>query len=145
MEQGKRLILLDRDNTIVPRDTKVIPDDTLQWIRDVQAAGIDVALISNNWKRSVVTSDEELGTWSIAPALKPLPISFLRAVRKAGVKRSEALVVGDQVFTDILGAKLAGIDVVLVLPQTEVDLQHTLALRNLEAYVLRDMVPEGRE
>ena len=53
------------------------------------------------------------------------------------------MLVGDQVFTDVLGGKLSGIYTVLVQPQTEVDLAHTLLLRRLEERVLDGLTPEG--
>jgi predicted HAD superfamily phosphohydrolase YqeG len=65
----------------------------------------------------------------------------MAALRHAGAKRTEAAVVGDQLFTDILGGNMLGMRTVLVAPLSATDLPHTLFLRRLEALVLKDRVP----
>lgn len=140
--QGKRALLLDRDNTIVPRDTKVAPPEVVRWIEHAHELGYKLCFVSNNWAKNVRPDAERFGAQLVSRAVKPLPFALWHALGKLGVRRHEALLVGDQVFTDVLGGKLAGIDTVLVQPQTEVDLAHTLVLRKLEAKVLRGLVPE---
>ena len=140
---GKRGLLLDRDNTLVPRDTRTMPDDVRAWVADARAMGFALCLVSNNWARNVRPDAEAIGADLVSRAAKPLPFALRHALRKIGVRRQQALLVGDQVFTDVLGARLAGIESVLVQPQTEVDLAHTLVLRKFEARVLRGLVPQG--
>jgi HAD superfamily phosphatase (TIGR01668 family) len=141
---GKRGLLLDRDNTLVPRDTHVIDPDAAAWVARARELGFAVCLVSNNWAKNVRPDAEALGAALVSRAAKPLPFALLHALRKIGVTRGEAVLVGDQLFTDVLGGNLAGIETVLVEPQTTVDLAHTLVLRKLEARVLRGRVPEGR-
>jgi len=140
--QGKRALLLDRDNTIVPRDTKVAPKEVVAWLAQARELGFKLCFVSNNWAKNVRPDADRFGAQLVSRAAKPLPFALWRALGKLGVGRSEALLVGDQVFTDILGGKLSGIDAVLVEPQTTVDLAHTLVLRKLEAKVLDGMSPE---
>lgn len=142
--EGKRALLLDRDNTIVPRDTKVMPPEVVAWLARAREMGFALCLVSNNWARNVQPNADAVQAQLVACALKPLPFSLWHALRKVGVRRRQAVLVGDQVFTDVLGARLAGIDSVLVVPQADVDLAHTLALRKLEARVLRGREPQGR-
>lgn len=141
---GKRALLLDRDNTIVPRDTKVVPAHVEAWLVRARVMGFKLCFVSNNWAKNVRPDADRFGAQLVSCAVKPLPFSLWHALRKLGARRGEALLLGDQVFTDILGGRIAGIDTVLVCPLTQVDLAHTLALRKLEARVLKGLEPEGR-
>lgn len=133
---GKRVLLLDRDNTLVPRDAHRAPDDVVAWLARARSIGFRLCLVSNNWAKNVRPDAEQFGAQLVSRAAKPLPFGLWRALRKVGGHPSEAVLVGDQVFTDVLGARLAGIDSVLVRPQAEKDLAHTLVLRRVEALVL---------
>lgn len=141
---GKRALLLDRDNTIVPRDTKVMPPEVVAWLARAREMGFALCLVSNNWARNVRPNADAVGARLVSRAAKPLPFALWHALRKVGARRAQAVLIGDQVFTDVLGARLAGIDSVLVVPQAQVDLAHTLALRKLEARVLHGLEPQGR-
>lgn len=136
---GKRVLLLDRDNTLVPRDTHVAPRDVLTWLGQAHELGFTLCLVSNNWAKNVRPDAEAFDATFISRAAKPLPFALWLALRRLGATRREAVLVGDQVFTDVLGASLAGVDCILVQPQAEKDLAHTLALRHLEARVLRNV------
>lgn len=140
---GKRALLVDRDNTIVPRDTKVVPPRIERWLADAHAIGFKLCLVSNNWAKNVRPDAGRFKAELVSRAAKPLPFALWHALRKLGVARNQALFVGDQVFTDLLGGKLAGIETVLVQPLTEVDLAHTLVLRKLERLVIGGLVAEG--
>lgn len=141
-DAGKRALLLDRDNTVVPRDTKVVPDAVVAWIARAHEMGFKLCFISNNWAKNVRPDAERFGAELVSRSAKPLPFAFWRALSKLSVSPREAVIVGDQVFTDVLGGNLAGVYTVLVQPQTTVDLAHTLVLRKLEAHVLKDLEPE---
>ena len=83
----------------------------------------------------------ELDIDLVSKALKPLPFAFLRALSKCDSTRARAAVVGDQLFTDVLGGKLLGMHTVLVLPLSATDLPHTLILRRVERLVLGSRQP----
>lgn len=139
---GKRALLLDRDNTLVPRDTGVLPADVMAWLAQARERGFRLCLVSNNWAKNVLPDARAIGVQLVSAAAKPLPFAIWHALRKVDARRREAVLIGDQVFTDILGAKLAGIDHVLVVPQCTVDQKGGLALRDLEARVLRGLEPQ---
>jgi HAD superfamily phosphatase (TIGR01668 family) len=138
---GVRVLLMDLDNTVLPRDNNVVPDEMKEWAAGLRERGFSVCLVSNNWHERVRLVAAELGFALVDHAVKPLPFAFLRALRLAGATTKEAVVVGDQLFTDILGGKMLGMRTVLVEPLSQTDLPHTLLLRRLEALVLRDRVP----
>ena len=79
----------------------------------------------------------------VAKAVKPLPPAFLMALRKLGAKRSETVVIGDQLVTDVMGAHFLGMKAYLLAPLVEQDLPHTLLLRNFERVVMGERKPEG--
>jgi HAD superfamily phosphatase (TIGR01668 family) len=140
---GVRMLLLDLDNTLLPRDTNVVPDELKAWAAGLRDRGFAVCLVSNNWHERVRIVAAELGFDLVDKAIKPLPFAFLKALSRAGARRSEAAVVGDQLFTDILGGRLLGMRTILVSPLSEMDLPHTLLLRRLEALVLNGTTPDA--
>jgi hypothetical protein len=140
---GIDTLLIDLDNTLLPRDTNEVPDELRAWAAEVRDRGFSVCLVSNNWHERVKGVADELGFCLVPKAVKPLPFAFLKALTLTGSSRAKACVVGDQLFTDILGGKLLGIRTVLVSPLSETDLPHTLALRRLERVFLRDRQPIG--
>ena len=139
--RGLDTLLVDLDNTLLPRDSAVVPDSAREWVQSLSAAGFKVCLVSNNWHQRVSEVAEELGLELVAKAVKPLPFAFLRALHLLGSKRSSAAVVGDQMFTDVVGGKLLGMATIMVLPLSESDLPHTLALRHVERVLLAGRQP----
>jgi HAD superfamily phosphatase (TIGR01668 family) len=138
---GVRLLLLDLDNTLLPRDTNVVPDELKAWAAELRGRGFKVCLVSNNFHERVRIVAAELGFDLVDHAVKPLPFAFLRALKLEGATAREAAVIGDQLFTDILGGAFLGMRTVLVRPLSAYDLPHTLLLRKLEAIVLKGRVP----
>lgn len=139
--EGICALLLDLDNTLLPRDTNVVPDDLKEWAAELGARGFVACLVSNNWHERVKHVADELGFELVDKAVKPFPFAFRRAVKRLGVRRDQVAVVGDQVFTDILGGSLIGVRTLLVQPLSASDLPHTLFLRILESRVLKGRAP----
>lgn len=140
---GIKAILLDLDNTLLPRDTNIVPDELKAWAKALRDRGFTVVLVSNNWHERVQHVADELGFQLVDKAIKPLPFAFRAALRRANCSACEAVMIGDQIFTDILGGKFLGMHTILVAPLSSTDLPHTLLLRKLEALVLRDRTPEA--
>lgn len=144
VEQGVRCVLMDRDNTCVPRDSKVAPPEVLDWIDRVHAAGITTCVVSNNFhSKQVERSARELGSDVIHHAMKPAPFAVSNALRKMGVPAEEAILIGDQVYTDIIAGNLAGVRTILVRPQCTTDLWYTHIMRIGERMILHGRTFEG--
>ena len=144
VEQGVRCVLMDRDNTCVPRDSKVAPPEVLDWIDRVHAAGITTCVVSNNFhSKQVERSARELGSGVIHHAMKPAPFAVTNALRKMGVPAEEAILIGDQVYTDIIAGNLAGVRTILVRPQCTTDLWYTHIMRIGERMILHGRTFEG--
>ncbi len=139
--RGIDTLLIDLDNTLLPRDTNVVPPELKAWAADVKRRGMRACLVSNNWHERVHAVASELDIELVAKALKPLPFAFRRALELCDSDRKHAAVVGDQLFTDVLGGKLLGMYTVMVLPLAATDLPHTLALRHVEKMFLGNRKP----
>ena len=137
-EQGKDCVLVDLDNTLLPRDTSTFSPEIMEWVQSLYDADLKVCLLSNNWHERVHTAADELNMKLVSKAVKPLPFAFFAALRLAGAKRKNTIMVGDQLFTDALGSALLGMPCVMVKPLAAHDLKHTLFLRNIEKLIMRD-------
>lgn len=140
--QGFRVVLIDIDNTLVPRDTRVLSDEITAWIARLKKQGLKLCLLSNNWHKTVFSYAEALDIPIVYKAMKPSPFGFIRACAKAGRTKSERVVmIGDQIITDVLGAHIFGAKAILVDPQAVKDLWYTLVFRKLEKRLLRGVNP----
>ena len=136
-EQGVRLILLDRDNTLVPRSDRVAPPEVAAWLERARQRGFSLYLISNNWHFAEVNrTAAELGLAARGFCCKPLPFALIRVRKEEGVPARGTVMVGDQLFTDICAGKLAGARTILVQPQCTKDLWYTHIFRIFERLAL---------
>ncbi len=114
--KGIKGILLDVDNTLTAHNSQELDADIYNWLLQVQKEGIIPVIVSNGNNDRVRPFAEKLGLPYTPSAAKPLPFGFLRAVKQVGLLKTECVIIGDQIFTDVWGAKLAGIPVIQVLP-----------------------------
>lgn len=138
---GIDTLLFDLDNTLLPRNAGEVPDSLRAWATEVKSQGFKVCIVSNNWHDRVVGVAADIGFDLVAKAIKPMPFAFKKALAKMGSTPDQAAIIGDQIFTDVLGGKLLGIRTVLVVPMTSSDLPHTLLLRKIERVVLAGREP----
>lgn len=141
---GVRALLIDRDNTLVPRDADHAPAAVATWLEEARSRGIRLCMVSNNWHEDEVSrSASELGMEYIHFAMKPAPFAIWRGLRKLGATADEALLIGDQLYTDVWSGALAGVRTILVRPQTHVDMWYTHIFRIFERRALRGLPCEG--
>ncbi len=142
--EGVRLVLLDRDNTCVPRGADLPPAEVMAWLDRAREAGLRLCLVSNNFHSTQVrASADQMGVDAVDHAMKPLPFALVRAMRLMGAVPGETVMVGDQVFTDVTAGNLAGVRTVLVRPQSRRDLWYTHVFRVFERLALRGVTFEG--
>ncbi|MEO7038962.1 MAG: YqeG family HAD IIIA-type phosphatase [Candidatus Elarobacter sp.] len=135
--RGVRGVIIDLDNPIVGfRSLAPLAEDAA-WVRRAKELDMRVAVLTNNGTPWAAEIAKDLGVPCIPNARKPLPHGFRRALHVLQVEAREAVVVGDQLFTDVLGAKLAGLEVILVDPLVRFDPWNTRPLRWLERMLLR--------
>ena len=110
---GAKAVLIDADNTLAFHDSQQPYPGVTGWIKDIIAAGIPMIIISNNSAERVRPFAESLGLPFIEKSAKPLPKGFRRACARLGVSQRETAVIGDQIFTDVVGGNLIGAKVFL--------------------------------
>ncbi|MBD5635914.1 MAG: YqeG family HAD IIIA-type phosphatase [Candidatus Eremiobacteraeota bacterium] len=135
-ERGFRGIIVDLDNTLVGYGQEQLAPEDTSWIASARERGFAICLVSNNFTGRVTRIGAELGVPSISSALKPLPGGLSRALRTIGTPRHRTVVVGDQLFTDVLGAKFLGLHAILTEPIVAKDWLGTRVLRLLERVLL---------
>ncbi|OUO46278.1 haloacid dehalogenase [Olsenella sp. An285] len=144
VREGVELVLLDRDNTCVPRDAREAPAEVTAWLGRARAAGLSLCLVSNNFHTSHVSrTAAELGVDYVDHAMKPFPFALRRAMRRFGVPAEKTVMIGDQVFTDVAAGGLAGVRTVLVRPQSRTDLWYTHVFRVFERLALHGVTFDG--
>ena len=110
-----RLLMLDFDNTIVPYTTTVPTPEMERWLKDMNALeDISLCIVSNSHNDRVPKFCRERGLDVITHAKKPFSKGINECLAKYGVPASEAALVGDQIYTDTLGANSAGVTSILV-------------------------------
>lgn len=134
-EQGFRGVLFDVDNTLVPHGAPA-DDRAISLFQKLHAMGYKTCLISNNREPRVKSFSEAVGTQYIYKAGKPLPGGYQKGMRKMGTDKSTTFFVGDQIFTDIAGAKRAELYTILVEPIHPKEEIQIVLKRYLERIVL---------
>lgn len=142
VSRGVKCVLIDLDNTLLPRDTHQVPDDIRAWLKALSAAGVRVCILTNNWHHGAHEWAQRLGLPIVSHAIKPLPFAYALALRKMGARCRETLCIGDQLITDVWGGHFMHMPVYMVEPLVSVDLKHTLLLRHVEALFMKNMYPE---
>lgn len=115
-KNGVTALVLDMDNTLSMHGNPAAEDGILDWLDKMRGLGIKMRVVSNNTNKRVAPLAAKLGLAFTANGAKPLTFGVTRAVKAMDAKKSETLVVGDQIFTDVMAGNLAGIRTVLVEP-----------------------------
>ncbi|MFT3984830.1 MAG: YqeG family HAD IIIA-type phosphatase [Lachnospiraceae bacterium] len=133
--EGLRGIIFDIDNTLVPHGA---PADkrAIALFRRLKQIGYAVLLLSNNKEARVKQFNNAVRVKYIFKAGKPSRTGYLRAMREIGTDTATTLFVGDQLFTDVWGAKRAGIRNILVKPIHPKEEIQIVLKRKLERVVL---------
>lgn len=115
-------LILDVDNTLSTHHGTRLTDGLTKWLEVMQNNGIKLIILSNSKEERVKPFAEKIGLEYISLGLKPLPFKFFSAIKALGVKKENAAIVGDQLFTDSLGAHLSGITAIILEPILPEDL-----------------------
>lgn len=133
--EGYRGLIFDIDNTLVPHGA---PADTRAkdlFVR-LRALGFKSCFLSNNQKERVDSFNRDIGEIYIEDAHKPSRKNYIKAMELLGTDRSNTVFIGDQLFTDVYGAKRTGIRNILVKPIHPKEEIQIVFKRYLEGIVL---------
>ena len=106
---GIKAVLVDLDNTLIAWNNPDGTPEMKQWLHDLRDAGIRIIVVSNNTKKRVQRAVEKFGIDYIYWALKPFTFGIDRAMKEFHYEKSEVVMIGDQLMTDIRAAHRAGI------------------------------------
>ena len=134
---GVKGIILDVDNTLEPYEHPEPGEHVIAWLNALNDAGIRAAIVSNNGKERIERFNEKLGLSVYYKAKKPFKKNVLKALKEIGVDRADAILMGDQVFTDVWAARNAGIRAILVPPINDKRDIFTKLKRLLEKPILK--------
>ena len=129
--------ILDVDNTLIDFDKKILPG-AKEWIENLKKQGIKLVILSNsNKKEKVKMVAEKLDIPYLYFAKKPFKIGFKRAQKILDLNTENIAVVGDQIFTDVIGANRSKMISILVEPIDSKDIWVTKLKRPIEEYVIK--------
>ncbi len=133
--EGYRAVIFDIDNTLVPHGA---PADAraCALFAHLKELGYRCMLLSNNKEPRVAMFNDAVQVDYIYKAGKPKPANYRKAMEVMGTDTDNTLFVGDQIFTDIYGANLAGIRSILVQPIHPKEEIQIVLKRYLEKIVL---------
>lgn len=109
-------LVLDLDNTLSMHGNPAAEEGVTDWLDKMRSLGIKMRVVSNNTNKRVAPLAAKLGLEFTANGAKPLTFGISRAMKAMGSDRAHTLVVGDQIFTDVMGGNLKGVRTVLVEP-----------------------------
>lgn len=139
-EAGIKLIALDRDNTTYSRKNKDIPEKVRQWVHEAKERGFKLYMISNNFHADQIAhSASILGIQKIDHAMKPLPFALRKACAAEKVTPSQAVMIGDQIFTDVASGNNAHAKTILIDALSQRDLFYTYLFRLFEYFITRNI------
>ncbi len=136
-DKGIKGIILDLDNTISMWRGITITEEASLFIKKASSLGYRICLVTNAKKERAEEIAGKNNLDFVAPALKPLKRSFLKAVGIMKMKENQVAVIGDQLFTDIIGGNRAGCFTILIPPLDKKEFIGTKLLRMLEKVVGR--------
>ncbi len=116
ISQDIRLLMLDFDNTIVPYTTNVPTKEMDAWLKKMLDSSVKLCVVSNSHKDRVKVFCESYGMDCITYAKKPFPKGIRECLEKYGLEKRQCALAGDQIFTDTMGARCAGLRAILVKP-----------------------------
>lgn len=134
-EEGYRGIIFDIDNTLVPHGAKA-DERAMALFKELRKTGFKVCLLSNNKDKRVRPFNEAVDAIYICNAAKPMTRNYIRAMELMGTNTDNTIFIGDQLFTDIYGAKRAGIRTIRVSPIHPKEEIQIVLKRHLERLVI---------
>lgn len=149
-DSGKRFILCDLDNTLIPYDMSLADEVLKAKLADIQNIGLNIIIVSNNHKARVRSFSNDLGLVSFYSALKPLSSGLKKALKyikntyykteKIKDIKKYVITLGDQLMTDVFASSRLKLDSILVRPiKKKSEKWYTRFNRRMEKMVLKRM------
>lgn len=136
-EQGINALILDIDDTLIPREVNDVYPAVFEWVMARKEQGFKICLASNSrHPLRVKYIGESLGLPAIHLGFKPLPFAFWKSMEILKSKPAETAMIGDQLFMDILGANFVNLHTIFIHHKKEEDYLIRQWMRAAEEWVL---------
>ena len=142
-KRGISGLLLDLDNTLVRYDSEELDQEFKAWIIKAKSEGFRICLVSNGRPKRVIHFAKMMDIPAVISAYKPTRSPFLRALELLDKEAAEVAMIGDQLFTDVLGANRLDIHTILITPLGKNEFSTTRLVRRLERRMLNRVVKKG--
>jgi len=142
--KGIRALIVDIDDTLIPRKVKEINPEVFEWVAARKEEGFRLCIVSNSRIHRVKYIGSALGLPTVSAlflGMKPLPFAFWKSLKILNAKSEETAMIGDQLFMDILGANLLNIYTIFVKHITEETFWFRKWMRKAEKWVLSKLKP----
>jgi len=138
-------IIIDLDNTLVPWGKKYLDKRIISWINTIKQKGLKICIVSNSPSSHVAEVGKMLNIPYYSSRYKPLKKPFREAMRIMKTENNETAVIGDQIFTDVLGGNRLQLMTILVYPLKKHDAIGTrLIYRTLERLIMSFWIKHGK-
>lgn len=142
-ELGIQGIIFDLDNTIIPWDSQEMSIEMIKQLNTLLSEGFKICLLSNNMGSRVKSIAEIFGIPFVSRAYKPAKSGFRNAVTAMELSTNQVAVIGDQLFTDILGGNRLGLVTIWVKPLSAQEFIGTKITRLLEKLAIHILKAKG--
>ena len=132
-----KALILDVDNTLSTHHGQVLTDGLEDWLKYMNDNGIKLVILSNSKQERVEPFAQKIGLDFFSLGLKPLPFGYIKAVKFLKEKRKNCAIVGDQIFTDIIGGNTVGVKTILLTPIKPEDGWSFKLRRHLEKFLFK--------
>jgi HAD superfamily phosphatase (TIGR01668 family) len=138
---GIRALLMDLDNTLVSWNAHELEPETRNWLEHAQKSGLALCMVSNATSERLSKVLAGLDIPFVHEARKPRRSGFRRGLKLLGVDPSESAIIGDQLFTDVLGGNRLGLFTIFVSHYGAAEQWWMKGVRRLENWVLQEHQP----
>lgn len=144
LDKNIKGLIIDLDNTITFYNSKEIDQDVKDWINSMLDSGIKIIILSNNDAERIRETIKDFPIDYIAKARKPFKKGYRKALKKLNLPADNAIMIGDQIFTDTLGAKRSGLEIILVNPLPGKEYWFTYVSRFFERRVKEALIKKSQ-
>ena len=136
-------IIVDLDNTLVAWGEKEVNPKIIDWVKEVKKLGLKICIVSNTNSKRVAEFAKIFNIPYHSKYFKPFSIAFNNGLKILDTKKSQTVVIGDQIFTDVLGGNRLKLLTILVTPIVKKDSIGTFFQRNIEKILISFWLKKG--
>ncbi len=140
---GIKGVIFDLDNTLIEWKSEQLTPEVIALIASFKKEGFRLCILSNALENRVENVAKFLEVPYVSRAIKPRKSSFRKALEILGTSPEETAVVGDQLFTDILGGNRMKLYTIWTTPLSKTEFLSTKAMRKLEKMVVKRFRKKG--